>query len=213
MPETPPWLASAIVRAMQTRDFKLFIDSGEINIVYVEGMDIDGTVNGDAPNKFNDLRCTIQFFGSEPKIIGAWEATTEPSKYWTEHRMNPAGAARIAFGQYTAWQTGVHRGNHEALVQRAPVMVYRDANEDFQRTGDRITTGLYGINQHWGYDLPKNDLGRSSAGCLVGRSTVGHIQFMRQVKTDPRWRVDREFMFTTTILRESDVIAAMGVAA
>ena len=26
------------------------------------------------------------------------------------------------------------------------------------RTGDKLDTGLFGINQHWGYDYPRNDI-------------------------------------------------------
>jgi hypothetical protein len=70
--------------------------------------------------------------------------------------MNPQGAARIAFGQYTAWQVGRHgtSDRHEALVQVVEVKVHRDLNKDMQRTGDtkgtaqadRTDTGLFGIN-------------------------------------------------------------------
>ena len=100
--------------------------------------------------------------------------------------MNPKGAARIAFNQYKAWSVGTHRASspqgHEALVQTAPVAVYRDLNKDFKRPGDRVDTGLFGINQHWGYDAPMGDLGTTSAGCLVGRTKNGHRQFMALVK-------------------------------
>ena len=62
---------------------------------------------------------------------------------------------------------------HEALVQVAEVTVHRDLNKDFKRTNDKTDTGLFGINQHWGYDAPKDDLGNTSAGCLVGPDKEG----------------------------------------
>jgi hypothetical protein len=118
--------------------------------------------------------------------------------------MNPKGAARIAFGQCTAWQTGVHH-DHEALVQVAPVTVHRDLDKNYQRDGDARDTGLFGINQHWGYDLPRNDLGNSSAGCLVGRTKAGHRAFMALIKTDMRYLADRNHRFTTTVLPASAI--------
>jgi hypothetical protein len=161
----------------------------------------DGAVNDDAPNRFNDARFVIRFVEDKPVIAGAWDATTEPGKYWTENRMNPKGAARIAFGQYRAWQVGIHNSHHEALVQTGgPVTVHRDDNEDYIRPGDKTDTGYFGINLHHGYDLPRDDLGRSSAGCLVGRTVAGHQDFMRLVKSDPRYLADRHFVFTATIL-------------
>ena len=52
------------------------------------------------------------------------------------------------------------------------VTVCRDLNKDGQRTGDKRQTGEFGINQHWGYDLPEVE--KASAGCLVGQSKDGH---------------------------------------
>src|SRR5262245_4062728 len=184
---------------MRARGYRIDSDEGHLDIVYVEGMNVDGTSNDNTPNRFNDLRAVIRFVGGKPVIAGAWEGTTEPSLRWTQDPMNPKGAARIAFGQYTAWQTGIHH-DHEALVQVAPVTVHLDLDKDYQRDGDARDGGLFGINQHWGYDLPRNDLGNSSAGCLVGRTKAGHRAFMALVKTDKRYVADRHHRFTTTIL-------------
>jgi hypothetical protein len=196
-------LAGRIVRAMQAKGYWIARHPDCVNIVYIEGIDPDGTPNANRPNEFNDLRIVIRI-GADgvPKIIGKWEATTEPSRRWTEDPMNPAGAARIKFGQYKAWALGTHH-THEALVQVAPITVYRDANKDYRRDGDREDTGLFGVNQHWGYDLARNDLGNSSAGCLVGRSTAGHREFMSIVKADARFRANPAYRFVTTIMPAS----------
>jgi peptidoglycan hydrolase-like protein with peptidoglycan-binding domain len=193
-------LAGRIIRAMQANGYWIARHPDCLNIVYVEGMDPDGTPNANRPNEFNDLRTVIRV-GADgvPKIIGKWEATTEPSRRWTRDPMNPAGAARIKFGQYKAWALGTHH-THEALVQVAPITVCRDANKDYKRDGDKEDTGLFGVNQHWGYDLPRNDLGTSSAGCLVGRSTAGHREFMGIVKGDARFRVNPAYRFITTVM-------------
>jgi lysozyme family protein len=175
-------------------------------------MNPDGTPNDNEENKWNDLRLLIRFEGGEPRIIGKWAATTEPGRYYIEHPLNPGGAARVEFGQYKAWQVGIHRGDHEALIQTGgPVTVCRDTNRDgFRTVGDIRQTGDFGINQHWGYDLPEVD--KASAGCLVGQSKLGHREFMALVKTDPRFQADRKFVFVSAILPEAEVLAGGAVA-
>ena len=199
-------LATRTYDYLSSKNFSVVVGKGHYNIIYVEGMNANGTVNSDAPNCFNDRRLVLEIIGGVPQIIGNWEATTEPGIHYTYKPMNPLGAARIKFGQYTSWRVGLHgKDRHEALVQVADVSVHRDFNKDFCRTGDRITTGLYGINQHWGYDLPLNNISTASAGCLVGRSRGGHREFMNLVKQDVRYKEDRSFIFTTTIIPGDDL--------
>lgn len=206
-PAQPVDLASKLVKAMRKRGFAVDDVPGNPIILYVEGMDPDGTPNANRPNEFNDVRYVLTFGqDGRPKIVGAWEGTTEPSKRWTVDPMNAKGAARIKFGQYSAWQLGDHHG-HEALVQTGGnVTVFRDANKDYRRDGDEEDTGLFGINQHAGYDLPKNDLGSSSAGCLVGRTYAGHREFMALVKADGRFLRDRRFVFTAAVIPAAEVV-------
>lgn len=148
------------------------------SIIYLEGADTDGRLNADAPNQFNDIRCIF----NKERCIDLWSATCEPGAHYTERPMNPHGAFRIAFGYHQdAWQIGLHgrySDEHEALVQVREIEGYRDYNKDGFRTGDKKVKGLFGINQHWGYDLPVYDVSTASAGCLVGRSREGHRQFM-----------------------------------
>lgn len=188
-----------IVSYMKRQGYRLFTEPHNVNIVYIEGMDIDGEVNTDEPNQFNDLRLLID---NNFRLLGNWVATTEPGRFYTLNPMNKKGAARIAFGQYEAWQIGTHGNSepHEALVQVKPVKVYRDANKDFIRTNDALDSGLFGINQHWGYDLPETNLGKASAGCLVGRSRKGHREFMALIKSDIRYQKNKNFVFTTAII-------------
>ena len=210
-PQTRPplELADRIVAAMRRLNYQVDDDFGCLNIVYVEGMNsVDGTVNDNRANQFNDTRLLIQFIGGKATIVGKWEATTEPGLYWTEHRMNPKGAARIKFGQYQSWMVGSYHGT-PALLQVAPITVYRDDNEDFKRVGDREDTGMFGIHQHGGYDYPHNDLGRSSAGCLVGRTVVGHEAFMMLVKTDKRYVEDHNYHFWTAVIPVSEIVGVV----
>jgi hypothetical protein len=125
--------------------------------------------------------------------------------------MNRLGAARIAFGQYKAWKVGTHGNSqpHEALVQVAPCIVHRDLDKNFIRTGDRTFEGLFGINQHWGYDLPESNIGQASAGCLVGRTRKGHREFMSLVKSDRRYRENKNFIFPTAVIAGDDLVKSM----
>ena len=210
----PDSLAGRIVRAMQASGHWLARHPDCVNIVYVEGMDADGGPNTDAPNVFNDLRLVLRVSrAGNPSIEEIWEATTEPGKHYTLiEKLDPRGAARIAFGQYKAWSVGTHMAGrpsaHEALVQTAPIRVFRDLNADFERTGDQPFDGLFGVNQHWGFDLPKNDIGRASAGCLVGRAKAGHRAFMALCKGDPRYATNNSYRFLTAVLPAADVPTA-----
>jgi hypothetical protein len=183
----PNNLAGRIIKYMQGKRYEIATGTKQFNIVYVEGMNADGTLNDNIPNCFNDRRIVIGFVNGTPKIVGNWDATSEPGGFWTEHPMNPRGAARIEFGQYKAWQVGVHNGDHRALVQVDNITVCRDLNKDYKRTGDDYEQGTFGINQHWGYDMPSSDIGKASAGCLVGRTTVGHQEFMELIEQDSRY--------------------------
>lgn len=194
-------LTAKIIGAMQRRGYWIARCPGAANIVYVEGLNVDGTANDNAPNVFNDVRMVIRVGGNGvPQIEGAWEATTEPGRFYTEHPLDPGGAARIAFGQHKAWSVGFHRNDHEALIQTDDLAFYRDLNKDYHREGDRLISGMIGLNQHWGYDLPHGDIGHASAGCLVGRTPQGHREFMKIVKADPRYEVSRGYRFMTTVL-------------
>ncbi|HAJ60428.1 MAG TPA: peptidoglycan-binding protein [Cyanobacteria bacterium UBA8543] len=208
-------LASRIIKYMQLKGYEITQGVQKYNIVYVEGMNSNGTLNDNDPDSFNDRRMVIQILDGIPAIIGNWEATTQPGSYYTENPMNPEkGAAIIRLGQYKSWQVGVHYGSgsdpHEALVQAASITVYRDANQDSQRPGDKTDTGLFDINQHWGFDLPYNNVYYASAGCLVGRTRTGHREFMSLIKKDRRYQINRNYLYYTAVISGSDLIQQTG---
>ncbi len=207
-------LASSLIKYMQDKGYEIYTGPQMYNIVYVEGMNPDGTLNDDAPNSFNDLRTVIKIINGVPEIVGKWEATTEPGDYWTYNPMNELGAARIKFGQYKSWQVGYHgtANPHLALVQVADITVYRDLNQDFSRIGDKEDTGVFYVNQHWGFDYDYNDVHNASAGCLVGRTTAGHRQFMSIVTNDKRYQANDEYIFTTTVIAGDDLMKKFPVA-
>lgn len=195
---------SRIIKYMKQKNYFVAVGEQTYNIVYVEGVDSDGKPNADTFNEWNDRRLVIEFANGIPHVVNDWLATTEPGEGPTARPYHPnKGAARIAFGQYKAWRVDTHSGasganSHEALVQFADVKVHRDFNKDGFRTGDAIDTGCFGINQHWGYDMPVVD--NASAGCLVGKSTSGHEDFMRLIKQDQRYQLNKQYLFFTTII-------------
>lgn len=207
----PNTLAGRLVKALRAKGHWISRHPECVNIVYVEGMDADGKRNADAPNEFNDLRVVLRVTrAGNPQIVEMWEATTEPGKFFTVGaETNPDGAARIAFGQYKAWSVGTHKAGkpsaHEALVQTDDIEIFRDLNRDFERAGDRKFTGMFFINQHWGFDLPKTDIRNASAGCLVGRTKAGHRAFMALCKSDPRFAANNGYRFMTAVLPAADV--------
>jgi hypothetical protein len=196
--------AAKIIKYMQAKRYQISTGAKSYNIVYVEGMSENLAPNNDPPNEFNDVRIVLEIVKSVPTIVGKWEGTTEPGTHFTLNPKNPNGAARIAFGQYKAWRVGTHFGSgadpHEALVQVADISVFRDKNKDMIRTGDKLFTGLFEINQHWGFDTPRNDIKLASAGCLIGRTRAGHREFMKIIKQDKRFMSSISYTFLTTII-------------
>jgi len=205
-------MVTKIIKYMETKGYHISTGAKNYNIVYVEGMRENLTVDEkDAPNLFNDLRMVIEIIpNGKPTIVDKWEGTTEPGSHFTKNPENTEGAARIAFGQYKSWSVGQHCGKsgacHEALVQVEPVTVHRDKNKDFIRTKDRLFTGNFGINQHWGFDFPRNDIKVASAGCLVGRTTAGHKEFMKLIKQDKRYQLNNKYKFFTTIIPGNELL-------
>lgn len=204
-------LAGRVMRAMLAKGYEIARHPDCVNIVYVEGLNPDGTANGNLPNRFNDLRMVIQCDAQGVPRAEAWDGTTEPGKVFTNKPLDAKGAARIAFGQYKSWGVGMHPSSgdqqHEALVQVDEITVHRDLNQDFKRDGDKTFTGMFGVNQHWGFDLPPDDVRNASAGCLVGRTKNGHRAFMKRVKSDARFAVSSGYRFQTAVLAAADLPA------
>lgn len=192
-----------IISFCEKRGFKIFRQPGELNIIYIEGMNIDGTLNKDELDGWNDLRLLIDFVGSKPRLQFWQIATTEPGRTATfsASAKKRGGVARITFGQHLeCWQMGWHKGQQPALVQCAPIKVHRDANRDGIRTGDPITLAT-GINHH-GTSLrfKGGKVGTWSEGCLVGMIYAQHLRFIQFLTTDPRFIADRKFKYSAIVL-------------
>jgi hypothetical protein len=161
------------IRYMKSLGYKITA----LNIVYFEGLNADdmATPNDDRIDSWNDVRSII---GNDGRVYLCATATTEPGWYYRQNRMNPQGAAQVAFGQYLdCWEIGDHRGQ-DALIQCGRIKVFRDNNEDGSRSGDPVDVGAdFGINQHTTTNAP-DTVSRHSAGCLVGKYPASHSKFM-----------------------------------
>ncbi|RUT03632.1 hypothetical protein DSM106972_052710 [Dulcicalothrix desertica PCC 7102] len=201
-------LASRVYQAMRRKGYKVFTNEGEVNIIYLRGAEFDGKSNGNAINEWSDRRLVLMFRNGQPTIAGNWAATVKPGLPAIRNPLGKAGAAFIEPGQYKAWRVDIHNGifgrSEEGLVQVAPVNFRRDVNRNGKVDSEPIQSGIIGLNQHSGSDQLKVD--RASYACLAAQSQSGHLyKFMPLVKADPRYRRNRAFVFTTTILDARDL--------
>jgi hypothetical protein len=136
--------------------------------------------SADKPNEFDDLLGVVSGEG----VI--WHTgTTNPGVHWLKNLLNPKGAAVLAEGQHlNAWVIGKHKGQQEALVQYAPLPVYRDGNKNdkSEQVGKPIY-GHYGINIHRANaNAISKIIDKWSAGCQVRNNPKEHDEFMKLCK-------------------------------
>jgi hypothetical protein len=192
-------LARRILRFMRDKGYWIARSPNMFNIVYVEGVNFDGSLNPDTHNQWNDRRIVIRIApGGQPQMVINHDATTEPGTP-SPSEEHPLGVARIAFGQYKSWQEGLHKGRQLALVQTGPVRIFRDKNKDHFRNGDKVYVGKFGINQHSTNNIP-TQIGDYSVGCLVGRFYHEHLAFLTTVKQDVRFMLNTNYEFISTVI-------------
>ena len=201
--------AKRVIAHMESLGYEIYRNPGEINIVYVEGVNLDGIPNKDEGDRFNDLCLLIRFENGDPVIIHRSVCTTEPGYAATiaASALKLGGVARVQLAQYkNCWQMGTHKNStHPALVQRSPMMVHRDLNKDGKRTKDKVLPA-WGINQHGTKpNFLAKLVGMWSQGCLVRLHWKDHLEFIDLVKTDPRYVTNKSFLFTTSILDGSKI--------
>lgn len=177
--------ALKVLAYMQMKGYRIDTDPGHVNIVYIEGINPDFTLNSDTADGWNDLSIIITFDAEKiPKVAFSAVCTTEPGKAATfdSAARRLGGVARIALGQHTAWRVGFHKQSrlldtHPALVQCAPVPVHRDSNRDGLRIGDPVGYAQ-GLNQHGTSPVYRGGaVGRWSAGCLVRQWWADHLRY------------------------------------
>jgi lysozyme len=178
-----------------------------INIVYLEDSDEYGNPLPEKANEFNDRSILLRITDGKPEIIFNALATTEPGAFYTHNPMNPKGAFSIELNKQfrNCWMFGQHgtgRFRHPSLIQVGEITGFRDRNKDSIRSGDAGDRGLFGINQHgiFGYRQTINNIGKSSAGCLVRFDYADHLEFMSILRT---WH-PRDYLFDTIVLNIND---------
>ena len=121
--------------------------------------------NANVPNEFDDLIGLVN--GTN---VLWFTGTTNPGTHWLKNLMNPKGTALLKPGQYKdSWKLGLHRNQYKALVQCAPITVFRDKDKDAIAEETAVTdTGLFGINIHRANpNLISKFVDKWSAGCQV----------------------------------------------
>jgi hypothetical protein len=81
--------------------------------------------------------------------------------------------------------------------------VHRDFDRNGIRTGDKLDTGFFGINQHHANDAPRHDIGKWGAGCLVGRTVAAHDKFMNLIMQDRRYKLNKNHIFGQPLFQET----------
>ncbi len=211
-------IAKRVLRFMKANKYWIAQHPDMINIVYLEGSDLNGQPNADGDNEWNDRRLLIRIKrDGNPDLLHNVRATTEPTIAYAKsqiknHRRDETEpfAARIAFGQYKAWIMGFHhrfspRKKQPALQQVLPVLLHRDKDASGTRNlGDLMSLGVFGINQHstrLNVDFPTP--GSWSEGCLVGKNFAKHLEFLTTLKKDVRYVKNLDYRFMTTVIDAS----------
>ena len=131
-----------------------------------------------------------------------YTGTTNAGRHWLLNLLNPSGCAVLKPNQYfNTYKIGLHKGQYKALVQYAPVEVYRDnnKNESAEEIG-KIQRGIFGINIHRANPSAKSTIiEKWSAGCQVMNDPKQFDEFMNRVQASGL------NYFTYTLIKESDL--------
>lgn len=108
-------------------------------------------------------------------VYAAFNANVDPNGYRAGHGSGGSkGMASLKPGLYSkTWRLGLHKGQYEALVQRGPLTVYRDADSSVPKQKTFLLDGrpVYEeTGDHQGINIHKagaKDLSTSSLGCLT----------------------------------------------
>jgi len=190
-----------IIGSAQKLGYNIDKRPNKLNIIGVRNS------NATSQEKFDDLIAYFTYDKNGNLVGKVVPGTTDPSTVFLKSPINVKGAAILKSGQYKdAYQLGLHRNKYEALVQRKPVTVIRDADRNSLINYLAPTqTGLYGINIHKAQKGKNNEdiIGTDSAGCQVFRNLTDYMDMMRVAQTS---RKNHGNSFTYTLIDQRDVL-------
>jgi hypothetical protein len=164
-----------ILGFMKQRGYVVYNEPYQLNIVGVRNS------NG-KPNVFDDRLYAFYKNENGQWIVNDWPITTDPGTYWLENPMSNLGTAMLKEGQYVnAFKRGLHKGQYTAVVEAAPVTVYRDYDRNaIFDIGQSTSVGNYGINIHRA-GTSSSEVDKWSAGCQVFQKSADFNEFMTMV--------------------------------
>jgi hypothetical protein len=181
----------------------------DVNIIGIRNSTTDGRVT----NAFDDLITvsylnTLRYDEEECWNYHEFPCTTDPGTHWVENILSESGVAILKPNQYRgSHKIGLHQGKYEALRQKKPLQVYRDANKDnhYDLIEENIQKGIFGINIHRATAKPNRKSTRVdkwSAGCQVIAANADFNTFMKICnKAKGIWGNS----FTYTLINSSDI--------
>lgn len=180
---------------MAKKGYTVFPGKYNINIIGVRSSD-------PTPNIFND-KLFVLFEGDKGTELHEFKCTTDPGTYWLNNPENKKGTAVLPPGQYKrTWQLGLHKG-YEALVQCAPIIVWRDNNKNNFAEEGIPDKGIFGINIHRANPkIESKQVDKWSAGCQVFANPDEYLQFLRFCRRSSELYGN---IFTYTLLKEEDL--------
>jgi hypothetical protein len=163
---------------MSKKEYRFFDGNKKLNINLV-GV----RRNNAGTNKFDDFMVVMYKDKNLKPVCNVYAITTDPGEHWLKNPLNPKGTAVLVPGQYRgAWKIGKHQGKYKALVQRKPVAVWRDNNQDSTIDYSEFHSqdiGYHGINIHRSNPYTESYLvNKWSAGCQVFKAVEDYEEFL-----------------------------------
>jgi hypothetical protein len=188
-----------IQMCLQKKNYKFFTNGiYNLNIVGIRSLDRKA-------DRFDDWLSCIYKDESNTFRCQRWKITTDAGTYWMRNPMNQKGTALLVPNQYhNCYKIGLHKKQYAALVQCAPVAVYRDNNKDKIEDFDprTIEWGDFGINIHRSNPVKETTtINKWSAGCQVFANPLDFAEFMNLVQKSSAAFGNS---FTYTLLNSTD---------
>lgn len=166
-----------LLKILKEKKWHVYTDAYKLNIVGVRNKNVN-------PKKFDDALFVFWKDAENKWNFRGYAITSDPSVHYLRTPMpgSGGGTAILKEGQYVdAYKIGLHRGEYPALVQQAPVTVYRDYDRNaLLLLRDKLTsTGQFGINIHRAKAQGTTDqIDLWSAGCQVFADAEDFKEFL-----------------------------------